>query len=63
MKVGDLVRLSGDFSNASAIQDWGCGLIEEVQTQYSSVKVVWPQKSWTSNKIPWSRVEVVSESR
>ena len=63
MKVGDLVRLSETFSNPAAIQDWGLGFIDKVHTQYFSVEVVWPQKSCTSNKVPWSRVEVVNESR
>ncbi len=62
MKVGDLVRLSESFSNPMAIQDWGFGLVEEVHTAYFSVKVAWPEKSWTSSKVPWSRVEVISES-
>lgn len=63
MKVGDLVRLSEAFSNPAAIQDWGLGFIEEVYTEYFNVTVIWPQKSYNSTKIPWSRVEVISESR
>ena len=63
MKVGDLVRLSEAFSNPTAIQDWGFGFVDKVNEQYFSVEVVWPQKSWTSNNVPWSRVEVVNESR
>ena len=63
MQVGDLVRLSASFSDPAAIQDWGLGLVEKVHTKYFSVDVVWPQKSRTSSKIPWSRVELVSASR
>ena len=63
MKVGDLVRLSEDFSNPAVIQDWGFGLIEEVHTAHFSVEVVWPNKSYDATKIPWSRVEVINESR
>ena len=59
MKVGDLVKLSKTFTNDAAIEDWGFGLVEEVYTEYFSVEVVWPQKSWTSRTIPWSRVEVI----
>ena len=62
MQVGDLVRLSKTFTNDAAIEDWGFGLVEEVYTEYFSVEVVWPQKSWTSRTMPRSRVEVVSES-
>lgn len=63
MQVGDLVRLSKAFSNLAVVQDWGCGIIEEVQTESFIVKVVWPHKSPTSHKLPWSRVEVVNEGR
>jgi hypothetical protein len=63
MQVGDLVRLSESFSNPAAILDWGFGLIDKVHNQYFSVTVIWPQKSYNSTKLPWSRVEVVSENR
>ena len=63
MKGGDLVRLSESFSNSATIQDWGLGLITKVHTEYFSVDVTWMKKSWISNKIPWSRMEVVSEGR
>ena len=63
MQVGDLVRLSEAFSNTAAIQDWGFGFVDKVNEQYFSVEVVWPQREWASSKVPWSRVEVVSESR
>ena len=63
MKAGDLVRRSEAFSNPAAIEDWGLGLIESVSTAHFSVEVVFPKKSLISNKIPWSRVEVVNESR
>ena len=63
MKVGDLVQLSKTFSNPGAIQDWGFGLIDKVHKQNFSVTVIWPQKSYNSTKVPWTRVEVVSESR
>ena len=63
MQVGDLVRLSKTFTNDAAIEDWGFGLVEEVHTEYFSVEVVWPQKSWTSRTLPWSGVEVISDCR
>ena len=69
MKVGDLVRLSGDYSNSITVQDWGFGLIDTVYENrsgsdgYGEVEVMWPQKSWTSRTMPRSRVEVVSENR
>ena len=63
MQVGDLVRLSESFSNSATIQDWGLGLVEKVHTGYFSADVAWPQKSCASNKIPWSRLEVISASR
>tara|TARA_R100000005_G_C4996835_1_gene203628 strand:- start:3011 stop:3211 length:201 start_codon:yes stop_codon:yes gene_type:complete len=63
VKVGDLVRLSEYFSNPATIQDMGFGLVEKVYTEYFTAEVVWPQKSRTSNKIPWSHLEVVSANR
>ena len=63
MKVCDLVRLSEAWSAPEAVQHWGFGFVDKVHTEYFSVDVVWPQLSCTSSKIPWSRVEVVSEDR
>jgi len=62
MKVGDLVRLSESSSNFTA-RDWGIGLIEKVHTEYFSADILWLQKSRRGSGIPWSHLEVVSESR
>ena len=63
MKVGDLVRLSESFSNSATVQHMGFGLVKKVYTECFSAEVVWPQRPGTWDKIPWSRLEVVSESR
>ena len=68
MKVGDLVRLSGDYSRPAVVQDWGFGLIDAVYEPrpgidgYGEVEVIWPKKAFTSRTMPKSRVEVINES-
>jgi hypothetical protein len=64
MKAGDLVILSCLYSGEPTIRDWGFGLIitDDVPGG-NQVKVVWPQKSWTSSTLLKSRVEVINESR
>jgi len=62
MKVGDLVRFSGTFSDSATVQDWGFGFIDEVHRDGFGVEVVWPQKSWTPRTTPKSHLEVISES-
>lgn len=61
MKVGDLVRFSGTFSDSATIQDWGFGFIDEVYESEYSVGVIWPQKSWTSRTTPKSHLELINE--
>lgn len=63
MKVGDLVKLRELLTNRSAVQDWGCGFIEEVYELEGTVEVTWPDKSWTSRTLASAYLEVISESR
>ena len=64
MKVGDLVMLSYNYSQAAVVQDWGFGLIVSDDVPGGNqVEVIWPQKPGKTSTLLKSRVEVVNESR